>query len=231
MVVKMNTDPAVFEDDSLALQFVINTMINNKVNTMEVVRVVNVDEANNELTVIPVVKNVDSQGEAIQETNLYKVKFIRWQYGINALMAVPVAGDIGLILVSKRDISKIDTGVVDSRRKFNLADSIYIGGLCGFNATPTQYIKFDENGIEITSPTAINVNAPAINTTSDTATITTTGATTITATGDVNLTGAVVNVKGANINLGEGSLSGVARIGDTVAGGVIVTGSTTVMAG
>lgn len=222
MSVEMDAEPAVFDDESLALQYVINTIINNKVNTVEVVRVVSVDEANNELTVIPIVKNVDAKGDAIEESNIYGLRYIRWQYGTNAIMAVPKTGDIGLILVSKRDISKINSGIVDSRRKFNLADSIYIGGLCGFNSTPTQYIKFTDEGIEITSPTKISLNAQSIEATVEEATIT--------ASTNATITGGTVTVEAEAVNLGGEGGVGVARIGDAVAGGVIVSGSSIVKA-
>lgn len=211
----LDADPAVFADESLALQYVINTIINNKVNTTELVRVLSVDEQNKEISVIPIVKNVDAKGNAIEESEIYGVRYIMWQYGANAIQALPQVGDVGLILVSKRDISKIETGIVDSRRKFNLADSIYIGGLCGFNQSPTQFIKFNENGIEITSPTAISLTAPNA---------------TINASGNVDLTAQNVNVNSESINLGGVGGSAVARIGDAVAGGVIVGGSSVVKA-
>lgn len=206
MTVRMDINPAAFEDDSIALKYVIETIINNKVNTTEVVRVVSVDDAKNELTVIPVVKNVDAKGNAIEETNFYRIKYVRWQYGINSIMAKPSAGDVGLILVSKRDISKINSGIVDSRRKFNLADSIYIGGLCGFNQTPTQYIKFDENGIEITSPTKISVNAPTVETTATTVNATMANAT-ISVSGTATITGGTVAVNGGSVSVSGGSVS------------------------
>ena len=63
-----------------------------------------------------------------------------------------------MLVVCTKDVSSIESGLVGSYRRYNLADGIYFGGLCGFNQTPTQFIKFDENGIEITSPTALTVN-------------------------------------------------------------------------
>lgn len=205
MTVEMDVEPAVFDDETLALQYIINSLINNRVNTCEVVKVVSVDAGKNEVAVIPIVKDVDAMGEAIEESIIYGIKYLRWQHGANAIIAVPEVGDVGMMLVSKRDISKIDAGIVDSRRKFNFADGIYIGCLCGFNKEPTQFIKFDANGIEITSPTAVAVNAP-------TASITTTGDTTITATGNatitgnaIAITGSTVAISGSAVSLGSGS--------------------------
>ena len=103
----LDAEPAVFESESLALQYVINTLINNKVNTVEVVKVLSVDEENNQVSVIPVVKNVDAMGNAIEESEIFGIPYIQWQYGDNALIAVPHVDDIGILIVCKKDISKI----------------------------------------------------------------------------------------------------------------------------
>lgn len=234
MTVEMDVEPAVFDDETLALQYIINSLINNRVNTCEVVKVVSVDESKNEIAVIPIVKDVDAMGEAIEESVIYGIKYIRWQHGANAIIAVPEVGDVGLMLVSKRDISKIDAGIVDSRRKFNFADGIYIGGLCGFNQEPTQFIRFTANGIEITSPTAVAVTAPtaSITTTGDT-TITAGGNATITATGNatitgnaIAITGSTVAISGSAVSLGSGSTpKAVALDGDPVYSGTKLVGN------
>lgn len=221
----LDADPAVFEDESLALQYIINTIINQKVNTCEVVRVVSVDSSEKEVSVIPIVKNVDANGEAIEESEIYGIKYIMWQYGKNALVAEPSIGDIGIIITSKRDISKIDAGIVDSRRKFNLADSIYIGGLCGFNQAPTQFIKFDENGIEITSPTALTVNAPIMTVNAETSATVMTSEATVTATGGVAISGSNVSITGSTVSIGSGSgEKAVALDGDKVYSGTTEIG-------
>lgn len=205
MPVKMDADPEVFDSEALALQYIIRNIIKNEVNTCEVVRVVAVDSANKELTVIPVVCNVDASGNTVQESNIYCVKYFQWQFGGNLIEALPEVGDVGFIVVSKRDISKIKAGIVDSRRKFNLADSIYIGGLYGFNKIPTQYIKFNTNGIEVVSPTALNVSAPVVNVEATTSATVSTGEAVITATGNVAISGSNVAITGSTVSVGSGS--------------------------
>lgn len=224
MTVEMGVEAAIFDDESLALEYVVKTLINNKINTCEVVKVVSVNSDKNEVAVIPVVKNVDAKGDAIEESTVYGIKYFRWQYGKNSIIAEPVEGDIGLMVVSKRDISKIDAGIVDSRRRFNLADGIYIGGICGFNQAPTQYIKFDDNGIEIKSDKEIKVNAQTITATSTTATLTTTGDTTISG-GNVTITGSNVAISGSAVSLGGGGgEKAIALDGDKVYSGTTEIG-------
>lgn len=145
-------------DGYQSLLFLINSVVNN-INTAELVRVIAVDEEKKQIDVIPIVAKPDSEGQRIEPAPIYGIKYIEWQYGTNAIIATPVVNDVGLLVVCTKDISSIDSGLVGSYRRYNLADGIYFGGLCGFNATPTQFIKFDENGIEVTSPTALTVNA------------------------------------------------------------------------
>lgn len=145
-------------DGYQSLLFLINSVVNN-INTAELVRVIAVDEEKKQIDVIPIVAKPDSEGQKIEPSPIYGIKYIEWQYGTNAIIATPVINDIGLMVVCTKDVSSIESGLVGSYRRYNLADGIYFGGLCGFNQTPTQFIKFDENGIEITSPTALTVNA------------------------------------------------------------------------
>jgi len=77
----------------------------------------------------------------------------------------PKVGDIGIALFADRDISTVTAtkkqATPGSRRKFDMADGLYIGGV--LNGVPVQWIEFSEAGINITSPTAISLNAPDVN--------------------------------------------------------------------
>lgn len=230
---KSNLDADQRLDSYQSLMFLINSVVNN-VNTAELVKVIAVDEAKKEIDVIPIVAKPDSEGQRIEPAPIYGIKYIEWQYGTNAIIATPVVNDIGLLVVCTKDVSSIESGLVGSYRRYNLADGIYFGGLCGFNQTPTQFIKFDENGIEITSPTAIAVNAPqaTVTTTGDT-TITAGGNATITATGNatitgnaVAITGSTVAISGSAVSLGSGSTQkAVALDGDPVYSGTKLVGN------
>lgn len=73
-------------------------------------------------------------------------------------------GDIGIAVVASRDISSAKAtkaaAAPGSRRRFDLADSLYIGGV--LNDAPTQYVRFSAAGIEVKSPTKIILDAPAV---------------------------------------------------------------------
>jgi len=211
---KMGADPSDFLDNLNALHYIINGIV-NKVNTTELVKVVAVYPEKNKIDVIPIVKNANAENNPIEESVVYGVRYIEWQYGLNGIMAVPEIGDIGLIVVCKKDISEVEKGLVASFRKYCLADGIYLGGIKGLNQTPTQFIKFDNNGITITSPSSITINSEntSVNTTN----------VNIVASGIATITSPVINLGG------EGGAA-VARVGDSVVNGKITTGSSIVKA-
>lgn len=190
-----------------SLVYIIESLIKN-VNTAEVVKVVNVND-DNTLDVIPIVKKVNAGGLAVEESVIYGVKYFGWQFGDCAIQAKPKENDIGIIVVSKRDITAINSGRVASNRSFCLADGIYIGGLVGFNQTPKNYIKFDNNGgIEITTEHDLTVNAKK--------------KVVVNAKKEINvISEQEVNITAPAVNIGGSAGSGVARLGDTVTvGGV-----------
>ena len=159
---KMNANPEVFVNEANGLLFMIESVVNG-VNTADIVKVTKVDSANKTLSVIPVVSQLNSENDKEPQSEIHGIKYIQWQFGKNAIEATPEAGDIGLLVICKKDISSIESGIVATKRKFCPADGIYIGGLCGLNGTPTQLIKFDATGITVSSQTAVNVNAPIVN--------------------------------------------------------------------
>ena len=201
---KLGFDASVYESSLAALAQVIEATIIGTVNTCEVVRVVSVDKEKGTLTAIPEVKNMGKDDIATEESPIYNLKYFGWQFGKCAIKAEPKEDDIGFVVVSKRDISNIKSGVVGSRRKFNLADGIFIGGLVGFNESPTDYIEFNEKGITITSKKDIIVNAKKVE---------------VNAENDVDVKAKKVNVMATQeINLG-GSAVKLAKDGDVVMAG------------
>lgn len=189
---KISTRPYVFVDEYNALINIIESVV-NKISTVELVRVEKVN-SDNTIDVIPIVKNANAENNPIPESVIYGIRYFQWQYGTNAIKATPAIGDIGLIVVCKKDISEAEKGLVGSFRKFNMADGIYIGGIFGLNQTPTQYIDFGENGISITSTGSVEVNAQT------------------------------ANINATAINLGGTGGQPVARVGDNVVSGTTVIG-------
>lgn len=96
---------------------------------------------------------VDGAGTVTPHGTIFNVPTFRLQCANGAVVADPVAGDVGLLVVCDRDISVVQSsgGKVSqpgSWRSHDLADGVYIGGL--FNAAPTQYVGFDTNGVTVT---------------------------------------------------------------------------------
>lgn len=125
-------------------------------------RVVSVESG--KVDVQPLVNMLDGEGNAIPHGVINDLPFLRLQGGGNAVIIDPQAGDIGLVVVTDIDSSSAiaarDTANPGSMRRNDLADGFYLGGL--LNAAPTQYVKFNADGIEIYSPTRVLLRSPKI---------------------------------------------------------------------
>ena len=110
----------------------------------------------------PLVNQVDGEGNAVPHGTIFRCPYFRLQGGSNAIIIDPQVGDIGAAIFASRDLSSvIATRVVanpGSGRTFDMSDGLYLGGYLG--PTPTQFVQFSAAGITITSPTAIQINAP-----------------------------------------------------------------------
>jgi len=128
------------------------------------------------LNVTLLINQIDSIGNSTPHQTIFQVPYLRLQGGANAVIMDPQVGDIGWCGFADRDISAIVRSRITnnfpflgalvnrfnpaSYRKFDLADAVYIGGV--LNGTPSQYMTFSSAGINVTSPTAITLNAPSI---------------------------------------------------------------------
>jgi hypothetical protein len=112
---------------------------------------------------------------SIPHGTIYGVPYLRVQGGVNAVIMDPAVGDIGVCVFASRDISAVvnarGTANPGSYRQFDWSDAMYLGGM--LNAIPSQYVQFNADGITVTSPTAVNINAPVINIGSASGTVTT----------------------------------------------------------
>jgi hypothetical protein len=112
----------------------------------------------------PLINQVDGDGNAVPHGIIYGCPYSRMQGGANAIIMDPEPGDIGVAVFASRDIA----GVVAKRGpanpgsngRFRWSDGLYLGG--ALNGVPTQWIRFSADGIDITSPTAISMEAPVI---------------------------------------------------------------------
>lgn len=116
------------------------------------------------LDALPLVNQLDGQGNAMPHEPINNLVYLRMQGGANAVIMDPEVGDIGLAVFADRDISAVvETGVQanpGSARQFSMSDGIYLGGV--LNAVPEQFVRFSPDGIEIVSPTAIRLAAPDV---------------------------------------------------------------------
>ena len=165
------------------LNFMVRQFV-SKLQTSTLVRVDNVYAAGElqpvgfiDATIL--VNQIDGGGMPTEHVTMFGIPYMRLQGGTDAIIIDPVVGDIGVCLFASRDISKIKStkarGNPGSLRQFNMSDGMYIGGM--LNGTPVQYIRFSADGIDMTSPTAINLTAPDITLDATTVTV---NATTVT---------------------------------------------------
>jgi hypothetical protein len=114
--------------------------------------------------IMPLVNQVDGNGNPTPHVTIYNIPYLRIQGGTNAIIIDPQVGDIGIAVFTSRDISKVKSTKAQanpgSGRMYDFADGLYLGGV--LNGTPQQFVCFSTTGIEINSPTKITLTAPEI---------------------------------------------------------------------
>ena len=99
----------------------------------------------------PMVLQVGSDGETVDQPVIYAIPFLRLQGGANAVEIDPQPGDVGICVFCSRDCSEVlETGEAAppaTPRRFDLSDGLYLGGL--LNSQPKRVIRFTSDGIEI----------------------------------------------------------------------------------
>ncbi len=112
----------------------------------------------------PMIAQIDGEGGATPHGIIHNVPYFRIQGGANAVIIDPVVGDIGLAIFASHDISSVKANKAPSnpgsRRRFDLADALYLGGF--LNGVPTQYVRFSADGVEIQSETLVKIIAPNV---------------------------------------------------------------------
>jgi hypothetical protein len=113
----------------------------------------------------PLVSQVAGNGQVFDHGTIYNVPYMRVQGGANAIIIDPQVGDIGIALFCDRDISAVKDAkkpsAPSSKRKHDMSDAIYMGSI--ITSAPTQYIQFNDAGITINSPNAVNITANVAN--------------------------------------------------------------------
>lgn len=201
-------------DDLNALKYLIRKQVKNMVNTLLVVRVIAVN--GERIDVETVMKDLADNGQLIDTYTITNVRYIRWQYGLNAIKASPKVGDIGLLLISQQDLSgmrKLGLCACQTVATYNVGSGIYIGGLPEMNNPATQSIEFSDDDITITGTGTVNLN--------------TKGNITITSSeGNLTINATTATVNATTINLGGEGGAGVAKVGSKVTSNGLPNGST-----
>lgn len=172
----------VNESEMFAFNF--NKLLSSK-NFVKVVVVSSVSDDGKTVAVMPLVKKVDATNNPVDNSIVYGIPVAVHQGGKNAVINPPAAGDIGLVLVNDNDMSQVKSTKVASlattKRTHSLSDGVYLMSILG--ADPTQYVKFNDSGIDIKS----------------------TGGVTITSASDVNINGLKISSSGT-LTLVDGSV-------------------------
>lgn len=202
-----------------ALMFAIWQVL-GRTRTMTLVRVLAVTN-DDELSPVgfvdvePLVNLLDGLGNASPNGTIFNVPYTRIQGGVNAIIMDPKADDIGWMAVADRDISNVkstkDTASPASLRRFNLADGVYMGGV--LNGTPSQYVRFTDDRIELVSPTKLRLQAPVIEVVGE-----------VDVTGNANLTGSLL-VSGSGAVTGTWSVGGALSAASAILGGAFAAAS------
>lgn len=143
------------------MQFAIRSIMNGMA-TAQLVQVKAI--SGDTVDIQPMVAQLDGAGNAVPHGTIHNIPIWRLQGGTSGVIVVPAVGDIGLAVFASSDISGVKRAkqptTPGSRRRFDWADGIYLGGL--LNAEPTQFIRMDDAGITITAgsglPVTINAN-------------------------------------------------------------------------
>ena len=151
--VKSNRDSFTCTCYSNALIFTINQLIQEGVNTADVVIVRAVHAggpgaATGYVDVQPLVRYLDGWNNTVETVTMFRLPYSRIQGGIAALVIDPVPGDIGLAVYTKADSSLIEPGQADtvqpgSFRTFSRSDGFYIGGF--LNQAPEIWLELNQD--------------------------------------------------------------------------------------
>lgn len=157
--------PQSANSDVNSTTFLVQQML-ARVNTVTLVTVVGVTNAGGispvgSVDVVPLVNQIDGAGNVVPHGTIFGLPYFRIQGGANAIILDPQVGDIGIAGFASRDISAVKASRAPappgSFRRFNYADGLYFGGT--LNGTPTQYVAFTPDGVDIVSPGTINIAA------------------------------------------------------------------------
>ena len=136
------------------LSFMIRTMINS-INTAIPVKVTEVMAGSGSVgyvKAVPLVNDMDAQGNAVDVAVIPSLPYFRLQGGKVAVITDPVVGDIGVAVFCQKDCSNVVAGTdkpvqAGSFRKFSMSDGWYIGGF--LNQAPETFLQLNQDGTAV----------------------------------------------------------------------------------
>jgi hypothetical protein len=153
------TTPFSDANEYNTLDFIIQRALDD-LQTVSIAQIMAVNSGAQTVDVKVLVNLVTGAGTAINHGVISARPFFRLQGGSNAIICDPAVGDIGVVVFGSRDLTAVIAAKGQanpgSNRRFAWSDAIYYGGV--LNQTPTQYIKFVTDGINIVSP-SVTVSA------------------------------------------------------------------------
>lgn len=154
--------------------------------------------------VLPLVNQMDGQGNMTAHTTVHGIPCTRVQGGGNGIICDPQVGDLGFMVVADRDISAVKSSSRQSnpgsRRIHSMADGVYVGAMVV--SSLTQYVEFTDTGVRI-----VDMNGNTIVTSAAGVTIT---APTVRIEGALSVTGEVTaQADGASVSLSTHTHGGV----------------------
>ncbi|MDF2386589.1 hypothetical protein JMG10_34320 [Nostoc ellipsosporum NOK] len=139
--------PTALSDAGRMRFLVQQIMMGMATSTLAVVRAVEGETVD----VQPMIAQIDGAGNTLPHGTIHGLPFVKVRAGGNVIDLIPEVGDIGLAIFCHNDISGVkktrDVAAPGSRRRFDWADGVFIGGLLGGEAT--QSIRLDADGIAI----------------------------------------------------------------------------------
>lgn len=142
----------------------VRSVLNSEINTALLVSVRNVipgGGAIGKVDLLPMVTQLDAQGNTISPGMIFNVPYFRYHGGNAAVILDPIVGDIGLAVFAKKDSSTVVAGDSEPKqpgsfRTFDMADGFYFGSMLA--AVPQTFIRFNQNQtIDIVANSGVNV--------------------------------------------------------------------------
>lgn len=163
------------------------------------------------------VNQIDGMGNPVQHDKVNGIQVFRMQAGPWAIVMDPAVGDKGIVVCADRDsslaVKNNDVANPGSRRRHNVADGIYIGGVASMNSAPTGWLQFNLDG----TWSLTDKNGNVLQGSSNGITLTPGGGGVIKVDGNLQVTGTIIGGEGGGdqVNLATHTHSGVQTGGGT----------------